>query len=75
MKTVTYGILTVMISGLIGNALALWKNHAVVENKVSTLEKKQEKQDNDYSELRDQVNEMHWYLIRSKNVVVPPKGK
>ena len=45
MKGVAAGILTVMFTGLIGNALALWKNSAVVEHRVEIVEKKQEKQD------------------------------
>lgn len=73
MKTITYGIITVMVTGLIGNALALWRNHAVVTHKVTTLEKKQEKQDNDYSDLNKKVDQIHWYLIRSKKIVVPPE--
>lgn len=75
MKTITYGIITVMVTGLIGNALALWRNHAVIDHKVTVLEKKQEKQDNEYSELQEQVNEIHWYLIRSKKIAVPPEDK
>ena len=73
MKAIATGILTVMVTGLVGNALALWKNSAVVEHRVETIEKKQEKQDNDYSDLNKKVDQIHWYLIRSKKIVVPPE--
>jgi hypothetical protein len=75
MKTMAYGILTVMITGLLGNALALWRDSAVMNTRVETVEKKQEKQDNDYNELSKQVYELHWHLIKSQKVVVPPKDK
>lgn len=75
MKTMAYGILTVMLTGLLTNALALWKNSAIVEHRVQEVEKKVETQDNKNSELERKIDEMHWYLIRSKHIAVPPKDK
>jgi len=72
-KDVAAGILIAMSIGMIGNALALWRDSAVMTERISTVEKKQEKQDNEYSKLQEQVNEMHWYLIRSKKIAVPPE--
>jgi len=74
-KTITYGIITVMVTGLIGNALALWKNHAVVDHKVTVLEKKQEKQDNRQEAIEKKIDDLHWFIIKSKGIKVPSGDK
>ncbi len=74
-KDVAVGILIVMGAGMITNALAIWKNQAVIKNRVTTVEKTQEKQDNKVSDIETQVDQIHWYLIRSKNIPVPTEDK
>jgi len=74
-KDIAAGILTVMTVGLISNALAVWKDQAVIQNRIKEVEKKQEKQDNINKQMVQQMNNLHWYLIESKGIKVPPKGK
>jgi len=72
-KEIAISILVFMIGGLITNALALWRNHAVTQNRVSALEKTVEKQDNDNKDIVDKIDDIYWYLIESKNIKVPSK--
>jgi hypothetical protein len=75
MKAIAVGVLTTMLGGLAANALALWRDHGVMENRVMQVEKTQEKQDNTNKELASKIDNIHWYLIESKGIRIPPKEK
>lgn len=74
-KEVATGILIVMSIGLISNALAMWRNQAVLQNKVKVVEYKQKTQDNVNKDIADKMDGIYWYLIESKGIKVPSKGK
>lgn len=72
-KEIAVGLLVIMLSGLVTNALALWRSHAVVSEKVSSLEKSAEKQDNINTETAKKIDGIYWYLIESKGIKVPQR--
>ena len=73
-KEIAVIILSTMILGLLSNALAVWKNQAVLGNRVKVVEKRVEKQDTINTELQNKVYDIHWYLIESKGIKIPKKG-
>jgi len=73
-KEIAVMILSAMFLGLVTNALAMWKNQAVIDNRVKVVEKTVEKQDTINTGLQKKLNDIHWYLIESKGIKVPKKG-
>jgi hypothetical protein len=73
-KGVAEAILSFMIVGLMANGLALWRDSGIMASQVKRVEKKQEKQDTINKELRNKMDDIHWYLIESKGIEVPSKG-
>jgi hypothetical protein len=59
-------ILITILTGTITNALAAWRELAVVKTRVNALETTSEKKDTDISEIRKMVRDIHWHLIDSK---------
>lgn len=74
-KNVAEGIVVFLILGAITNGLAVWRETAIITEKLKVVEKKQGIQDNTNKEMRQKIDALHWYLIESKGVKVPTKDK
>jgi len=74
-KDFAVGILVIMAAGLVSNALAVWRDQAVMSNMIKEVESRQKKQDNTNTQMARQLNNLHWYLIESKGVKIPSRGK
>ena len=63
---VATAIIVAIFTGAIANGLAAWREIAVMDTRVKTLETEVEKKDNDIAEIRKMVRDIHWHLIDSK---------
>lgn len=64
MKPIAIGLLITFFSGIVVNALAMWKDQGVIESRVKKLETDSEKRDNRINDVFDKIDDIHWHLIR-----------
>ena len=67
-KSIATALLTFMLVGLIGNGLIMWKEIAQAQVSIETLEK-------DSVITNKKIDDIHWYLIESKDIKIPARGK
>lgn len=67
MKIMAIGVLLTMATGMVANGIVTWRKVGVNDQRINTLEKTSEKQDN-------KIDQIHWYLIERQGIKVP-KGK
>lgn len=74
-KTIAISILTTVFCGLLGWAATELGKIPLNQQRISNLEQRQKEDRQDTKEVRRMVGEIHWFLIKRKNIEVPSKDK
>jgi hypothetical protein len=64
MRTIAAGLLITFLSGMVVNALAMWKDQGVLETRVKKLETDKKLNDNRVNKIFDKIDQIHWHLIK-----------
>lgn len=75
MKRIAEAILTVMVVGLIGNGLVMWKDQGVQDERIASSQDDILELKSEDKEQRKMIRQMHYLMIKSKNVDLPEELK
>ena len=75
MKRIAETILAVMVVGLIGNGLVMWKDQGVQDEKIAQNIGAIHGLKEEDKEQQKMIQQIHWHLIQSKGIEVPKELK